>query len=72
MFLREHQRLKDGKKHGYWSLVETIRTADGPQQRTFKLLPGCCAVPYKIECQPPKAHTIMRFDIHKFVVLGSE
>ena len=35
MFLREHQRLKDGKEHGYWSLVETIRTADGPRQRTL-------------------------------------
>ena len=35
MFLREHQRLKDGKEHGYWSLVETLRTADGPRQRTL-------------------------------------
>jgi transposase len=35
MFLREHARLKDGKEHGYWSLVETIRTADGPRQRTL-------------------------------------
>jgi transposase len=35
MFLREHSRRKDGKEHGYWSLVETIRTADGPRQRTL-------------------------------------
>jgi transposase len=35
MFLRQHQRLKDGKEHGYWSLVETVRTADGPRQRTL-------------------------------------
>ena len=35
MFLREHSRVKDGKEHGYWSLVETIRTADGPRQRTL-------------------------------------
>ena len=35
MFLREHQRFKDGKEHGYWSLVETIRTVDGPRQRTL-------------------------------------
>ena len=35
MFLRQHHRLKDGKEHGYWSLVETIRTADGPRQRTL-------------------------------------
>src|SRR5260370_35239681 len=35
MFLREHQRFKDGKEHGYWSLVETIRPEDGPRQRTI-------------------------------------
>lgn len=34
MFLRAHQRSKDGKAHTYWSLVETIRTASGPRQRT--------------------------------------
>ena len=34
MFLRPHHRDKDGKRHTYWSLVETIRTADGPRQRT--------------------------------------
>ena len=33
MFLRSHQRNKDGKEHTYWSLVETVRTADGPRQR---------------------------------------
>src|SRR5512144_2415073 len=35
MFLRSHQRSKDGKEHSYWSLVETERTADGPRQRTL-------------------------------------
>jgi transposase len=35
MFLREHQREKDGKQHSYWSLVETVRTPDGPRQRTL-------------------------------------
>lgn len=34
MFLRQHRRQKDGKDHGYWSLVETVRTPDGPRQRT--------------------------------------
>lgn len=31
--MRSHQRSKDGKGHTYWSLVETVRTADGPRQR---------------------------------------
>ena len=35
MFLRSHRRIKDGKDHSYWSLVETVRTADGPRQRTL-------------------------------------
>src|ERR1700688_2433305 len=35
MFLRPHQRSKDGKDHTYWSLVETVRTIDGPRQRTL-------------------------------------
>jgi transposase len=35
MFIRSHQRIKDGKEHSYWSLVETVRTADGPRQKTL-------------------------------------
>lgn len=35
MFLRANHREKDGKRHTYWSLVETARTADGPRQRTL-------------------------------------
>ena len=35
MFLRAHGRRKDGKDHTYWSLVETVRTPDGPRQRTL-------------------------------------
>lgn len=35
MFLRPHSRNKDGKDHTYWSLVETVRTVDGPRQKTL-------------------------------------
>jgi hypothetical protein len=35
MFLRPNYRAKDGKDHTYWSLVETVRTVDGPRQRTL-------------------------------------
>jgi transposase len=35
MFLRSHRRDKDGKDHTYWSLAETVRTPDGPRQRTL-------------------------------------
>src|SRR5215469_5495892 len=35
MYLRPHQRSKDGKEHTYWSLVETVRTPDGPRQKTL-------------------------------------
>jgi hypothetical protein len=35
MFLHPNYRAKDGKDHIYWSLVETVRTVDGPRQRTL-------------------------------------
>lgn len=33
MYLRKHARIKDGKNHLYWSLMETVRTDNGPRQR---------------------------------------
>jgi transposase len=35
MFLRPNRRSKDGKDHTYWSLVETVRTPNGPRQKTL-------------------------------------
>lgn len=35
MFLRANHRGKDGKQHTYWSLVESVRTPDGPRQKTL-------------------------------------
>jgi len=35
MYLREWRPKKDGKGHSYWSLVETVRTPQGPRQRTL-------------------------------------
>jgi transposase len=35
MFLRPNYRSKDGKQHTYWSLVQSVRTPDGPRQRTL-------------------------------------
>ena len=33
--MRAHARVKDGKAHRYGSLVETVRTPEGPRQRTL-------------------------------------
>ncbi len=38
MFLKAHTRAKDGKGHCYYSLVESVRTARGPQHRTLAYL----------------------------------
>lgn len=38
MYLRKTKIFKDGKDHIYWRLVETIRTARGPRQRTVVCL----------------------------------
>ena len=35
MFLRQHRRIRNGREHSYWSLVETVRTDDGPRQCTL-------------------------------------
>jgi hypothetical protein len=35
MFLQPNHRGKDGKDHTYWSLVETVRTPNGPRQKTL-------------------------------------
>ena len=35
MFLRPNHRDKNGKEHTYWSLVESVRTPDGPRQKTL-------------------------------------
>ena len=38
MFIRPCYRKKDGKRHAYWALVESYRTARGPRQRTVAYL----------------------------------
>jgi transposase len=38
MFIRPCYRTKDGKRHAYWALVESYRTARGPRQRTVAYL----------------------------------
>jgi transposase len=43
MYLRRHDKKVDGEAYGYWSLVESVRTARGPRQRivaTIGKLPG--------------------------------
>ncbi len=38
MYLRRCYRNKDGKRHAYWALVESHRTARGPRQRVVAWL----------------------------------
>jgi len=38
MFIRPCYRLKDGKRHAYWALVESVRTTRGPRQRVVAYL----------------------------------
>src|SRR5438445_11831132 len=38
MYLRRCYRKKDGKRHGYWALVESPRSARGPRQRVVAYL----------------------------------
>ena len=38
LYLRKTEIFKDGKEHVYWRLVESIRTASGPRQKTVACL----------------------------------
>jgi len=38
MFIRQCYRQKNGKRHGYWALVESYRTNRGPRQRVVSYL----------------------------------
>lgn len=38
MYIRKTTRIKDGKRHDYWSLVESYRTERGPRQRVVAWL----------------------------------
>jgi hypothetical protein len=38
MFLRPIYRDKDGKRHAYWALLESYRTARGPRNRVVAYL----------------------------------
>ena len=38
MFIRQCYRTKNGRRHAYWALVESYRTASGPRQRVVAWL----------------------------------
>ena len=38
MYLRRCYRVKDGKRHAYWALVKSVRTARGPRQEVVAYL----------------------------------
>jgi hypothetical protein len=38
MFIRPCHRRKNGKRHAYWALVESVRTTRGPRQRIVAYL----------------------------------
>lgn len=38
MYLRRCYRAKDGKRHAYWALVKSVRTARGPRQQVVAYL----------------------------------
>ena len=49
MYLRRCHRAKDGKRHAYWALVKSVRTAQGPRQEVVAYLgdldeAGCLGV----------------------------
>lgn len=66
MFLRRCERRKNGKRHTYWALVESIRTARGSRQRTVAYLgelarneqSGWAQLGRKLDGQPPPSRSL--------------
>ena len=66
MFLRRCERRKNGKRHTYWALVESIRTARGSRQRTVAYLgelaaseqSGWAQLGRKLDGQPPPERSL--------------
>jgi transposase len=66
MFLRRCERRKNGKRHTYWALVESIRTARGSRQRTVAYLGelarseqnGWAQLGRKLDGQPPPSRSL--------------
>lgn len=68
MYLRRCYRSKDGKRHAYWALVESCRTARGPRQRVVAWLgatdeQGRLGV--RRGAQQQREHQIDLFDEHE-------
>jgi hypothetical protein len=59
MYLRRCYRKKDGKRHGYWALVESYRTARGPRQRMVAYLGEVdeCGFHAKVDARFTKSRT---------------
>src|SRR5271154_3988123 len=38
VYLRPCYRARDGKRHAYWALVKSVRTAKGPRQKVVAYL----------------------------------
>ena len=38
MFIRQTYKMKNGRRHAYWALVESYRTERGPRQRVVSWL----------------------------------
>lgn len=54
MYVRRCYREKNGKRHAYWALVESYRTARGPRQRVVAYLGeldegGCIGVQQAVQ-----------------------
>ena len=64
MFIRQCYRQKNGKRHAYWALVESYRTARGPRQRVVSYLGQVDASFRSGFCHTAagKAHQRMLFD----------
>ena len=58
MFIRQYSCVENGKRHAYWGLVESYRTARGPRQR--------------VVAWPAVCHDILEFSARVLATQGVE
>ena len=65
MFIRQIHVTKNGKRHGYWALVESYRTKRGPRQRVVSYLgqiDACGRLGIQYAAQGKSCHQKTLFD----------
>ncbi|HEO71464.1 MAG TPA: IS1634 family transposase, partial [Candidatus Hydrogenedentes bacterium] len=72
MYLRRHRRKKSGETYEYWTLVESVRTQEGPRQRTVATLGKLPGLDEEVRVGWERIGEILNGRLHQHDLLGAE